>query len=287
MWAPGACRRVKARGGRGYRATSKVGVLRAFAPSTDVQADVGGARRSDIHEGAAVKAGAGRARDFPDIHSASPAEAGRHEAVYGCSHSHQRRRNAPCRTPGCHLSPALGPNMVPLGPLLARSTNRGGPAPGLLGQCQPLLPALALHPGVVRPLGPVVWWRIQAQVSGRCRPNVGFAVAPGVATVPGIGQGRRQRRVSGRARKPPWFRPRGPGEEDKRRAGARLFGRPAGRGGRRGDGRRVHGGCKMGIHVAPLFQGCGRLLVPTDRGPWPRPRSGARWHSRPPVRVEQ
>src|SRR5262249_47374116 len=35
--------------------------------------------RSDIHEGAAVKAGARRVRDFPDIHSASPAAAGRHE----------------------------------------------------------------------------------------------------------------------------------------------------------------------------------------------------------------
>jgi hypothetical protein len=34
---------------------------------------------SDIHEGASVKTGARRDRDFPNIHSASPALAGRHE----------------------------------------------------------------------------------------------------------------------------------------------------------------------------------------------------------------
>src|SRR5262245_28592249 len=34
-------------------------------------------------------------------------EAERHEKVCGCSHSHRRRRNAPWRTPGCNLSPAL------------------------------------------------------------------------------------------------------------------------------------------------------------------------------------
>ena len=40
-------------------------------------------------------------------HSASSVKAERHESVCGFSHSHQRRRNAPCRTPGCNLSPAL------------------------------------------------------------------------------------------------------------------------------------------------------------------------------------
>src|SRR5262249_55586201 len=63
--------------------------------------------RSDIHEGASVKTGARRVRDFPNIHPASPASAGRHETVSGRSHSRQRRRSAPCRTPGCDLSPAL------------------------------------------------------------------------------------------------------------------------------------------------------------------------------------
>ena len=63
--------------------------------------------RADIHEEASVKTGARRLRDFPDIHSASPAAAGRHETFCGCSHSHQRRRTAPCRTSGCNLSPAL------------------------------------------------------------------------------------------------------------------------------------------------------------------------------------
>ena len=63
--------------------------------------------RTDIHEGASVKAGARRDRDFPNIHSASPASAGRHETLCGCSHSHRRRRTAPCRSPGCNLSPAL------------------------------------------------------------------------------------------------------------------------------------------------------------------------------------
>jgi hypothetical protein len=36
-------------------------------------------RRSDIHEEASVKAGARRAREFPNIHSASSADAERHE----------------------------------------------------------------------------------------------------------------------------------------------------------------------------------------------------------------
>jgi hypothetical protein len=56
--------------------------------------------RTDIHEEASVKTGARRLRDFPDIHSASAAQAARHERVCGCSHSHQRRRSAPCRYPG-------------------------------------------------------------------------------------------------------------------------------------------------------------------------------------------
>jgi hypothetical protein len=61
---------------------------------------------SDIHEGASVKTGARRDRDFPNLHSASPASAERQEIVCGCSPSHRRRRTAPCRTPGCNLSPA-------------------------------------------------------------------------------------------------------------------------------------------------------------------------------------
>src|SRR5262249_55889332 len=59
---------------------------------------------------------AGRVRDFPNIHSASPAQAGRHERVCGCSHSHRRRRLAPCRTPGGNLSPALDLDVKPLEP---------------------------------------------------------------------------------------------------------------------------------------------------------------------------
>lgn len=69
--------------------------------------------RSDIHEEGSVKIGARRARDFPDIHSASSAAAQRHECVCGCSHSHRRRRNAPCRTSGCNLSPALDLDVEP------------------------------------------------------------------------------------------------------------------------------------------------------------------------------
>jgi hypothetical protein len=43
------------------------------------EAEVASALKSDIHEEAFVKAGARRVRDFPNIHSASPALAGRHE----------------------------------------------------------------------------------------------------------------------------------------------------------------------------------------------------------------
>jgi hypothetical protein len=43
------------------------------------QAKVPNALRTDIHEEAFIKAGARRVRDFPNIHSASPAQAGRHE----------------------------------------------------------------------------------------------------------------------------------------------------------------------------------------------------------------
>ena len=77
------------------------------------------ARRSDIHEEPPVKTGARRVRDFPDIHSASPAAAERHERVCGCSHSHRRRHNAPCRTSGCNLSPALDLDVEPVEPLLS------------------------------------------------------------------------------------------------------------------------------------------------------------------------
>ena len=71
------------------------------------------ALRSDLHEEVFVKTGARRLRDFPDIHSASAAAAARHESVCGCPHSHQRRRSAPCRTPGCNLSPALDLDVEP------------------------------------------------------------------------------------------------------------------------------------------------------------------------------
>jgi hypothetical protein len=64
------------------------------------QAKSRSAPRSDIHEEVSVKAGARRVRDCPDIHSASSAEAERHERVCGRPHSHQRRRSAPCRYPG-------------------------------------------------------------------------------------------------------------------------------------------------------------------------------------------
>src|SRR5262245_16189539 len=64
------------------------------------EAEFASAHRSDIHEEAFVKTGARRARDFPEIHSASAATATRHEKLYGCPHSHQRRRSAPCRTQG-------------------------------------------------------------------------------------------------------------------------------------------------------------------------------------------
>jgi len=80
------------------------------------------ALRSDIHEEPPVKTGARRSRDFPDIHSASSAAAERHERVCGCSHSHQRRRNAPCRASGCNLSPALDLDMKLLEPNRASPT---------------------------------------------------------------------------------------------------------------------------------------------------------------------
>jgi hypothetical protein len=50
-----------------------------FGP-TDLraQAEVPSVLRSDIHEEASVKTGARRLRDFPDIHSASAAQAARH-----------------------------------------------------------------------------------------------------------------------------------------------------------------------------------------------------------------
>jgi hypothetical protein len=83
------------------------------------------ARRSDIHEEAFVKTGARRLRDFPDIHSASAAAAARHERACACPHSHQRRRSAPCRTPGCNPSPALGLDGEPFGPLFACPTQPG------------------------------------------------------------------------------------------------------------------------------------------------------------------
>src|SRR5262249_455125 len=92
-------------------------------------------RRADIHEEASVKPRARRNRDFPDIHSASSAFAERHEKVCGCSHSHQRRRTAPCRTPGCNLSPALDLDVEPPGTWIASPPDQhlvvvAGPSPG-------------------------------------------------------------------------------------------------------------------------------------------------------------
>src|SRR5260370_663557 len=75
--------------------------------------------RSDRHWGASVTTRARPARDIPATHRASDAEAEREKTVLGCSHSHQRRRNAPCRTPGCNLSPALDLDVDPVEPLLA------------------------------------------------------------------------------------------------------------------------------------------------------------------------
>jgi hypothetical protein len=63
--------------------------------------------RPDIHDEACVKTGARRLRDFPDIHSASSVLAERHENVCGRSHSIPRRRDAPRRTSGYDLGPAL------------------------------------------------------------------------------------------------------------------------------------------------------------------------------------
>src|SRR5262249_19886603 len=63
--------------------------------------------RSDVHEEASVKTGARRLRDFPDIPSASSATAECPESVCGRSHSIPRRRDAPRRTSGCDLGPAL------------------------------------------------------------------------------------------------------------------------------------------------------------------------------------
>lgn len=51
-------------------------------------------------------------------------EAERHEKVCGCSHSHRRRRNAPWRTPGCNLSPALDLDVKLLNPNLATTPSR-------------------------------------------------------------------------------------------------------------------------------------------------------------------
>jgi hypothetical protein len=85
------------------------------------------ARRSDIHEGVFVKTGARRARDYPNIHSASSALAERHETLCGRSHSHRRRRTAPCRASGCDLSPALDLD-VPL-PTSSLSLGRSPPKP--------------------------------------------------------------------------------------------------------------------------------------------------------------
>ena len=103
-----------------HRPAARFGLLDLRA-----QGEVPSARRSDIHEEAFVKTGAGRLRDFPDIHSASAAQAARHERVCGCPHSHRRRRTAPCRTPVCNLSPALDPDVKPSSD--RRTAHRGTP----------------------------------------------------------------------------------------------------------------------------------------------------------------
>ncbi len=69
--------------------------------------------RSAIYEETPVKTRARRSRDFPTIYSASSAKAERHETICGCSHSHLRRRNAPWRTTGCNLEPALDLDVDP------------------------------------------------------------------------------------------------------------------------------------------------------------------------------
>ncbi len=78
-------------------------------------------------------------RDFPDIHSASSAAAERHEIICGCSHSHQRRRGAPCRTPGCNLGPALDLDVESVNSLLFVSQGvvfaTIAPHPGAAGIC--------------------------------------------------------------------------------------------------------------------------------------------------------
>jgi hypothetical protein len=72
------------------------------------------ARRSDVHEETPVKTGARLLRNFPDIHSASSTMAERQETLCGRSPSIPRRRNAPRRTSGCDLSPALDLDLSPL-----------------------------------------------------------------------------------------------------------------------------------------------------------------------------
>jgi hypothetical protein len=97
------------------------------------------ARRSDIHEGVSVKTGARRARDFPDIPSASPAAAERHETLCGC----------PLHTGGVAVRPvrpraAAGvPPPVLTWVLSDRAcfVHPGEPGPGLLDRGALLLPA--------------------------------------------------------------------------------------------------------------------------------------------------
>jgi hypothetical protein len=85
------------------------------------------ALRSDIYEETSVKTGARRLRDFSDIHSASTATAEHHERVCGRSNSIPRRRNAPLRTSGCDLGPALDldlDSLFPAGPMCAAPRSR-------------------------------------------------------------------------------------------------------------------------------------------------------------------
>jgi hypothetical protein len=95
------------------------------------------ALRSDIHEEPPVKTGARQSAGLPK-HSFGIRGAERHERLCGCSHSHQRRRHAPCRTSGCNLSPALDLDVVLLDPPSSKGLFVAGPILG--GLSDRLLP---------------------------------------------------------------------------------------------------------------------------------------------------
>src|ERR1043165_747103 len=72
--------------------------------------------RVGLHEEASVKTKSKTITGLPRHPFGIIRVAERHERICGCSHSHQRRRNAPCRTPGCNLSPALDLDVDPVEP---------------------------------------------------------------------------------------------------------------------------------------------------------------------------